>query len=300
MRPGKHSIEDLMVQARRLELSTEEQCRLRVALDASQENRLLQAAGRGFDEESSVRPGDDELIARIAQRLESQAPTRAWRRWREPVLIAVGAMVLTTAAAGAWIAAGQSSRPVQDSAPVNGRGSATTDQQTGRIGSQRPRRPIESSVRAQSSALPPERGSGPSRVPAPRSQPTTSSAWSASDPGQLFAEANQARRQGKTAQARQLYQQLQTRHPQSAEAQHAHLTLAELSLQSRTPSAALYHFRQYRGEALAAEALWGQARALRQLGSHVEEQQVLRRLIAQYPGSAYADAARNRLASISE
>jgi len=158
MRPGKHSIEDLMVQARRLELSTEEQCRLRVALDASQENRLLQAAGRGFDEESSVRPGDDELIARIAQRLESQAPTRAWRRWREPVLIAVGAMVLTTAAAGAWIAAGQSSRPVQDSAPVNGRGSATTDQQTGRIGSQRPRRPIESSVRAQSSALPPERG----------------------------------------------------------------------------------------------------------------------------------------------
>jgi TolA-binding protein len=290
MKPTRECIEDLVVRGRRGELSTDEQRRLQIALETSQENRLLYEVGSGFDQESSVSPGDDELMARLAERVEAARRSRELRLPRRmPLLLAGGVLALTTAAAAGWVAR---QRLIGAEAPTfSGRHVTEATEQ----------RAPESKRRA-SAAL---RPSAPDARPRLEGEPETQSSTSPrrppaaspepAGPNELFVKANRARRSGQTGRAMHLYQQLQSRHPGSAEAQHANLTLAELYLQNGSPTAALDHFRRYRGRALAAEALWGEARALRRLGRSAEERRGLQNLIERFPGSAYADAARKRL-----
>jgi hypothetical protein len=92
---------------------------------------------------------------------------------------------------------------------------------------------------------------------------------------------------------------LAERHPGSAEANLAELSLGKLLLQSGDASSALTHFRRADSSgAFGSEALWGQANALKALGRSSEERQTLERLLALHPDGAYAKAAGKRLGQL--
>jgi TolA-binding protein len=276
----RESPEDLVVRARRCELSDEEQRRLDLALEASQELRLLLEAGTGFDAESSVLPGDDALVAQAGRRAAARASARPRRRGA--LLVTAGMFVATAAAAGGW-AVGRASSPARP-AP-----SATAPEARATLSGPPVRASVDVAVAAASTeteADPAPVGSAVAKIPTRATD----------GPGELFAEASRARRRGQTARAMGLYRALVARYPASVEAQQAELTLGELSLTRGDPAVALECFRRYRDAPLASEALWGEARALRQLGRQGEERQALEKLLERYPGSTYAEAARKRLA----
>jgi TolA-binding protein len=112
----------------------------------------------------------------------------------------------------------------------------------------------------------------------------------------LFGEANKKRLAGDTAGAVERYLLVAERYPGSAEANLADLSLGKLFIASGDSKRALTHFRKAgASSALGAEALWGEASALRALGRVSDERAALERLLAQYPNGAYAKAARKRL-----
>jgi TolA-binding protein len=118
---------------------------------------------------------------------------------------------------------------------------------------------------------------------------------------ELFSNANQARRASDPARATRLYRLLQRKFPGSEEAQLSWVTLGSLQLNGGNPAGALSTFNRYLsrgGRSLEAEALYGQAQALRQLGRSGEERNAWERLLARYPGSGYAPQARERLNSL--
>lgn len=118
---------------------------------------------------------------------------------------------------------------------------------------------------------------------------------------QLFSEANEARRSSNPARATQLYRLLQRKFPTSREAQLSLVTLGSLQLNGGNAAGALATFNRYLrtgGRSLEAEALYGQAQALRRLGRSAEERRSWERLLARYPGSGYAPQARERLDSL--
>jgi len=119
---------------------------------------------------------------------------------------------------------------------------------------------------------------------------------------ELYRSANEARREGRNAQAVAAYEALQQRFPGSAEARLSHVSLGRLLLHSGAANAALGQFDAYlaggNGQRLAAEALFGRGQALQALGRSAEEVQTWRLLIRQYPESAYATHANRRLAQL--
>jgi len=118
---------------------------------------------------------------------------------------------------------------------------------------------------------------------------------------ELFSNANQARRASDPARATRLYRLLQRKFPGSQEAQLSLVTLGSLQLNGGNAAGALATFNRYLshgGRSLEAEALYGQAQALRQLGRSGEERSAWARLLARYPGSGYAPQARERLNSL--
>jgi TolA-binding protein len=117
---------------------------------------------------------------------------------------------------------------------------------------------------------------------------------------QLFSQANGARMRGDPAEAVVLLRQLERSFPMSSEAAAGHLSLGMLLLQGGQPAPALDELRSYRaqGGAMVPEALWGESQALRELGRSDEERTTLQNLLGGYPTSAYAAAARKRLAEL--
>lgn len=113
----------------------------------------------------------------------------------------------------------------------------------------------------------------------------------------LFKSANLARREGDTQRAIALYTRLLQRYPATAEAQHARLTAGELELQRGSAARAMALFAHYGNGPLAAEALWGQARALGTMGRIAEERAVMEKLLRHYPDAPCSTAARKRLRS---
>lgn len=102
--------------------------------------------------------------------------------------------------------------------------------------------------------------------------------------------------------AAQAYAELVRRFPGRPEASVALVALGTLQLEHLDqPGAALSSFRRYlagaRQGALAREALWGQARALRRLGRHRDEIRALRQLLRR-PGRANRADARQRLQTL--
>ncbi len=117
---------------------------------------------------------------------------------------------------------------------------------------------------------------------------------------QLFAKANQLRRQGKDALATDQYRELQRRFAGSAEARQALVTLGFLLLDRSRPAEALQQFELYlkRGGAASEDALVGQALAQQRLGRADDERRTLAALVSRYPASANAARAKKRLAEL--
>ena len=85
----------------------------------------------------------------------------------------------------------------------------------------------------------------------------------------------------------------------SAEAALSPVSLGGLLLNRASAGAALEQFDHYLaaspGAALAAEALYGRARALQALGRHAEEKRTWEQLLSRFPGCPYRESARRRL-----
>jgi outer membrane protein assembly factor BamD (BamD/ComL family) len=120
-------------------------------------------------------------------------------------------------------------------------------------------------------------------------------------PSALFAAASQARTRGDAPEAIRISRQIEEFFPSSEEGINSHLALGVLYLQQHQSEQALQEFATFRligsPEAMA-EALWGQAQALRELKRQQDEQIVLEELLRSYPRSVYVAAARARLAEL--
>lgn len=301
------SIEDLLARARRGDLTADEQRLLERGLQSSLEVKLLYDAGCQFDLESPVLSGDEDLIARLADRVERpRAPAR--RRRRPPVaLLAAACLLVTGAATAGWLAfemahesaAPAPSLPPVEAAPPSPPAGGTTPQRFALTSSPEPAPPsppVTSPVEPAANPAPP-RGA-PSPVPVGSRPPAPGSARPGIDDSSaaaLFRDANRARREGRLATALARYRELRSQFGESAEARDSLLTAAELELRRGAPARALKLFRQYGGGPLAAESVWGQARALRAIGDVPAERAALSRLLRDFPSAPCATAARKRL-----
>lgn len=143
-----------------------------------------------------------------------------------------------------------------------------------------------------------------SAAPAPApARHTRAVAAESESPGDLFARANAARREGKTREAARLYKQLQREFPGSSEELVSRVTLGRWMLDRlNDPAGALVRFDSYLANpvhtALREEALIGRALALGRLGRETEERSAWAAFLAAFPGSVYAERARGRLEAL--
>jgi TolA-binding protein len=319
------ALEDLLIRARRYQLEDEEEKRLEVAVQSSRELAALYRAGVQFDAGASLLAGDearlDALVRRTLARLDhgsapaasalrarSGKPARSTHRALAVRYFAASlafSLLLSVALASAWDyvekrgalarareAAAQAARAThaEPQRATPGLAPATLPPPAAPIAAPAiPSGPVGSALRTVPSAARPRQLSAPLAAEA---KPIVPSAEL--DQSQLFAQANALRRQGDSAGAIALYEQLRTQYPSSAEAEDAQVLLGNLLLGQSSARAALQKFESYGSGALTLEALWGKAQALRTLGSP-EERGALEALLRDYPSSPYAAAARKRL-----
>ncbi|MEP7050163.1 MAG: hypothetical protein ABJB12_07415 [Pseudomonadota bacterium] len=118
----------------------------------------------------------------------------------------------------------------------------------------------------------------------------------------MFALASAARSKGDVPEAIAESLQIERFFPGSPEGIKTHLSLGILYLESADPNHALTEFDIYRhigNPDLMAEALWGQAQALKELARPSDEREILQELLKSYPRSVYVAAARERIALLS-
>jgi TolA-binding protein len=320
MKSEHDSVDDLVVLARRGDLSARDEKRLRELLAASPEARLLHEAGRAFDEEAPVVAGDDERIERIERAVQKRlgAPRAATRRrWVVQACFAIALI------GGAAVAGGEL---LTSPAPVPGAPQPPTPPSEGTFPSGSTPTP------ASSAGTLPEVPELPALSPSATTAPTTTTATppdhvvprplaiarkaTAGTPDdttlppsppstvaapELFSAANRARVRGETQEAVRLSRELEDRFPTSREAITTHLSLGLLYLQEHEPGKALDEFRRYKtlgAGATTPEAIWGESQALHQLGRTDEERKALEELLQAYPQSAYSSGARKRLSDM--
>jgi TolA-binding protein len=336
MNSERDSVDDLVVLARRGALPTSEQSRLREALLASAETRVLHDAGLEFDAEAPVLAGDEELIERMARRVQ-----RGTRRLKisPRVRQAAQSMALGMLIAGLAIAAieiarwhprakpGAASPVTSVHAPSAPASNLAHDQRLVPVTpepalSEAPQNnPAPANGRriigAPMTANAPQTGNPGAPTGDQANSPTPADSAPASarfadaqnaspaskfkSASELFADANQARVKGDLPGAVAISQQLEATFPNSNEGITTHLSLGVLYMQQGNPTLALQEFKIYRhigSSAVMAEALWGEEQALQQLGRPSEERAVLEELLQNYPRSAYAAAAEKRLAAL--
>jgi TolA-binding protein len=250
--------------------------------------------GLDFEQVLHMQPGDDLIAARFARNLEGKVaqlgarprPSRRRSAWIAAVLIALGASAgLAAARLGAWpfVASQRTAVPA--------------DRAEARPAARK--RPVRLSV--QQPVEPVEPVAAPIAEPMAGAREPDRSAAAARAPGaaELFAQANALRRAGESKRARALYRQLQQRYPRSPEVPVSHVSLGRVQLELGEARDALAQFERYLSKlprgALAEEALFGKASALQRLGRHDEERRTWQALLAAYPGSVYAERARQRL-----
>ena len=294
---------DLLCRARRGDLSSEERRRLDELVQTSPEARLLGTMLAEFDRESQVRSGDDLLLARLTTRaLETQsrpvARDRPWSRSRPRARLAlalIAAALFLGSAAFAWRLR-VSSRSRSESKPVaaptepppathrtpaleHAPSEAASSREVAEPGSLQPVGVAE---------LAPAEERTLSSVPGGRAR--------AAEAGPLFAQANMLRREGRNAEAMQIYGRIIARFPHSREASPSRLALAKL-LRADKPERALEQFRVLarEGGSLRPEALWGIVESAKDTGQSAVAAQALADLQREFPSSPYAEAARNQV-----
>jgi len=105
----QHGIEDLIALSRRNELSAQGRRELESLVQSSREVRLLLEAGLEFDAASSIDPGDESRVERLAQCAVRSHNARPRTPTRAPALamrLAAALFICAAAATGAWSAVG--------------------------------------------------------------------------------------------------------------------------------------------------------------------------------------------------
>jgi tetratricopeptide (TPR) repeat protein len=292
--------DSLLAAARRGALGPEDRAKLTAHLAICSLCRVMLEAGGDFDRALGERPGDDRIAQRVAERVAADArPHR--RRWVVPIVLAA-ALVTTAAAAaiGANVIDSGATEPAPPREPVERR--VVPEQVAPRVEPTDP--PIETPIETTEAPVEPApepierrnvRRPAETPVEVEREPPAEAAPRSAAE---LFALANTRRRERQAAEARALYRELQERYPSSSEALVSRVSLGRMMLAS-DPGGALAQFDAYLGQrghsGLREEALFGRASALMRLGRTGEEQRTWRELLERYPGSIYAERARQRL-----
>lgn len=205
-----------------------------------------------------------------------------------PIAAAVPAPIVPAGTAGATAATAAPAPPAPT--PAAPRSSATWDL------------PKPRAIHRQASARRDSDGSAVLPLPSGASSTGSVSAAEAEGPDLesapvLFRRASELRQSDWDAAAA-LYERLALRHTESREAGVAEMALGKHALAEGRALKAVQWFEAYQrreGGELAAEAIWGEARALQSLGETGRARELWTRLIEQYPASAYAAAAREQL-----
>jgi TolA-binding protein len=265
---------------------------------------------RNLYEQSPDQPSSDEraVVARLAERVTLRGnPGRDRTR---PVAFAAGAALIAVAgAAAAWVALQR--------APT-----ATTTIEASRPHpiTERPAQPAAPASKPESPAAtePPIVGASAMSkraVEARHVHATTADARDAfvsdragaggpsDDASALFAAANAARGAGDLRTAARRYDLLERLYPASPEATVSLVSDGDVLMRLGEGSAALEHFDRYLARSgqgpLALEALFGKARALRDLGRSSDELETWRELLRRFPKSLYETTARRRVDELS-
>ena len=315
---------NLSARARRGDLSADEREHLARSLQASPTLRTAYRVGLDFDQLAAVRPGDEQLVSRIADRAMSLRNARkrhsSMPRRGMAGLAAAAILISCATAFGLWhrfhadpseaVASRspdpgdtvtQTRRLAQRGVSPQGEAEEPSKDEPGEA--EHDARATTAKLSADVAAEGTSARSPSARTPSsPRQDAHAEPAVAAFTDGPdelvtaaaLFSRANSARRAGRTSDAVALFTRLQREYPRSAEAAHSHLSLGRLLLAQHAPQAALDHFSRYRGP-LAEEALLGRAQALAALGRLDEERGVWRELLDRFPKSVYAARARARL-----
>jgi len=299
---------DLLCRSRREQLSVDEQRRLNECLERSLEVALMSQMLSELERESRVRPGDDALLARITASALGKPRKAPTRRRPLTMLLVAAAVLLLAGLASAWLE--RARQPESPEAPEGSWIKTFTGWPW-----QEPKRarpptvlPIVKPIPSQAAPAEPEPthdSDVAEEIPNSEPIPAPSSSVSrrapqepraaSSSASELFARANLLRRQGRGAEAAELYRLLLELHPNSREGGPTRLALAKY-LQAKQPAQALALYRAVArsGGALRAEALWGISETASTLGERALSEQALADLIREFPDSPYAEVARTR------
>ena len=293
---------DLLVRGRRRDQSPAEAEDLRILLAQADEARWLFEAGLALDPESAVQPDDDALIQRLAMNTAKRASKRSpahrpGRRWAPGVAV-LGLTLITAAAAAAVVVLGDERHPSPAAGEIKPppalRRAASLPRAVAPPSDPLASEPLQSPALL---ALEPQLtdAEGAAAPEAARPARKTRAAGKNDTAERIFARASRARREGHHREAMVSYERLLKDFPESAEADQARMSLAELNLRNDTPDVALKQFQQSAKGTLEPDSLWGQAQALRRLERAAEERRVLLRLVRTFPDSPYTSAAKLRL-----
>jgi TolA-binding protein len=291
--------DDLLVAARRRWLSDLERKALSAHLARCESCRAGERAAailrEPFADASAPSEADRALVERVAARASASLAKGAHRGgfgWRR-VAVGVIAFLGLGGVASAWIGRAWVAPRAADRGAVVAAGSFV-----------RPR-VFRRNDLARAPETPPPVAPARPVAPPPRhvlARPIHDGAVAATPPetaASLFAAANAARREGDLRRAVAAYEALRTAFPDSAEARVSAISRGDLLLRLEEPARALRAFDAYLsqggGGSLREEALFGRARCARKLGDAAAEQSSWARLVQEFPSSAYAPVARQRL-----
>jgi TolA-binding protein len=288
----KNDLEDLSLAARRGELPGAEEQDLERLFDEAPDERIWHQAGLGFDAQEASAPRDEAVEQQLLQRLLAEQPSALPRPRRvRPVVLLVAAAVLVASAAAALAGIRQL------------RLARTPPTENPRAQSAAPSTALPRAEPAPASKPEPKAPATPELETGRPERPATKGEERPETAAELLSSAGQARRKGEAARAITLLEALQSRFPGSAEAQASDITLGMLRLQLGAASASLKDFDRYLGRSpngdRAADALWGRSKALLALKRSGEAETSLRQLLARYPHSPFASAARAELTRLS-
>jgi len=309
VRPASHPCrDDLLARSRREALSAVERRALDAHLGVCELCQAARAFGALYDGVPD-RPDaeDDALVARLADRIADRGAAGGRRRRTVAIAVAAAAALLVAAGgAAAWVSVRGPSSPPAASAPPREMSPGLARPGNARHGEARSdeARPDE----APSSVALPQHDATPATAVAPAARRRARAEHVQpldTEPGaaELFAAANAARRARDLRGAIDGYLALERRFPDTEEAVVSLVSAADLLARLGESDGALRAFDRYLARRqdgpLASEALFGRARALRQLGRRGDEIDAWRRLLRAFPGSIYESAARQRLDELS-
>lgn len=230
-----------------------------------------------FDEEEVEASPE---LAKLVRAAVEPGPPASRRRRIGPGLI-VGAAILIAGSAAALYRIAQPPPPPPSPAPAVQAVTTVDDA------------PTAAPIAPQGPRAEPQEEEEPPAPPKASAAPATAAS--------LFSRANAARRAGKRKLALALYQQLQSKFPESREAKLSKATIGRMML-DEDPERALESYDGYLegGDgAVSEEALVGRATALQRMGKAQEERQAWLELLSRYPDSIHAGRAKARLAELS-